>query len=881
MKRDLLKLIKEQQDVTNAVVLTHNLDFIYLQNLLLPALRRCGSPSLTVFADARSAAETFAYQAPLLSNLGRRYRVVPVAMEAGFRFHPKALFLSGRKKSVLLVGSGNLTFAGWRENAEIWAAYDSDEGTAEIAGFRSYLLQLVERLVLNDSLRGEIEECFDPSTRVWASSLDEPSGLVGRLGKGTALIEDLLKQIGPEPVDRLIVSAPYFDADCVALQQWISALDPAETLVSTDPDFTNLRPENLEAPPPGARFRPVTVRRTTDTGSERRCFVHAKFYAVEQGDVVTLFVGSANCSRAALTVAGERGNAELMAVRRLTVEELGTEVLEEIEIGENPLELPPESSSEQDEKIDEVRPRLLAARDQGGLLKIAFEAPTGWLPRHAVIDDTVQDLRQTAPGRCECISLSSRRFVHLQGLLDGQVVESSALWIDHEEILASSAYRRSFQASVRSKAWKSDWEVGDWGEILEVFCRDLEYISPRRAIAADRKNREQESPDKIFTREDLFARNVGMSLARSGLSIGTRRITVPSLLLQWFGNSTEEETADDSMARKEMRSPSGEEEPVDQPEDLRLMTQTPEEVVRQAKKEERVDKKARRIVDHLAATMSSIRYLESRQPEHLAMDLKIAFLLLRMGLSKGWIDRDHFLLVTFRIWGKLFLADGEESSRGWLEDHGTSFHGLKEAMAPPDLTAVLFAWSLEIPDQPTTARETQLLLALALSVSRHAWLWLSSDLSGVASSLASLLKATANSYDEKALEARWAELMELGRALHGLESAIRKLALQDLLLRNRQQQICRGEIVFQGAWGFCVVQESADRSGGANVPLLTLHGEDQQTKSFKARCLNPLAGLLETNDVIPENRIEPQDLDALRRFIDKLRAGLIASSAKM
>ena len=101
------------------------------------------------------------YRRRLLSTLGRRYRVVQMPTKAGFRFHPKACFLSGRKGAQLLIGSGNLTFGGWRENAEIWTCFDSDKGTAEISAFRDYVVELARGLALNRAIVREIEEAFD------------------------------------------------------------------------------------------------------------------------------------------------------------------------------------------------------------------------------------------------------------------------------------------------------------------------------------------------------------------------------------------------------------------------------------------------------------------------------------------------------------------------------------------------------------------------------------------------------------------------------------------------------------------------------------------------------------------------------------------------
>ena len=136
MRHDLIKLFRGEKDVTHAIILTHNIDFVFLQAVVLPELKHCGSPTVTVFANAQCAAATYAHQAPVLSNLGFRYRVVSVSMQPGFCFHPKAVLLSGPKKAILFIGSGNLTFGGWRENGELWLRFDSDvNGTGVFTAF--------------------------------------------------------------------------------------------------------------------------------------------------------------------------------------------------------------------------------------------------------------------------------------------------------------------------------------------------------------------------------------------------------------------------------------------------------------------------------------------------------------------------------------------------------------------------------------------------------------------------------------------------------------------------------------------------------------------------------------------------------------------------
>ena len=42
MRSDVLDVISSARDVTNAIVLTHNIDFVFVQTVVLSAFRRCG-----------------------------------------------------------------------------------------------------------------------------------------------------------------------------------------------------------------------------------------------------------------------------------------------------------------------------------------------------------------------------------------------------------------------------------------------------------------------------------------------------------------------------------------------------------------------------------------------------------------------------------------------------------------------------------------------------------------------------------------------------------------------------------------------------------------------------------------------------------------------
>lgn len=127
MRNDILKTIGDLKEVDNIIILTYNIDLMFVQSMLLPRLKKIGHPNLLIFADINRATETFQTQHQWVQGIGTRYRLVPVPMIKHGSFHPKAILLTSEERATLLVGSGNLSFAGWRENGETWIKYQTEE----------------------------------------------------------------------------------------------------------------------------------------------------------------------------------------------------------------------------------------------------------------------------------------------------------------------------------------------------------------------------------------------------------------------------------------------------------------------------------------------------------------------------------------------------------------------------------------------------------------------------------------------------------------------------------------------------------------------------------------------------------------------------------
>ena len=860
MRSDVLELISSARNITNAVVLTHNIDFVFVQTVVLSAFRRCGNPTITVFADSGCATEAFAQQKAVLAGLGIRYRVVPVEMGPGFRFHPKAILLSGEQAGTLLVGSGNLTFGGWRENGEIWTRFESGtDGAGPFHAFRVYLDEVLKRVVLSETVEREVAEAFDPSRKSWLSTgATDYDALVGRVGSGSALLDRMLVASGEDPVEELVVCAPYFDNDGAALQELVASVGAPRATVLCQVGRTALHERAWKPNAANAMLRRIDFGHTDDDGRERSAFLHAKFYGLRRADEVVVLAGSANCSRAALTIGGNVGNAELMAVRGVSPQEFEREFLGELELSSEPVVLPSEPHDEADEGASGPPLRILAARFEQGSLLVGY-VPSSAMVSECLVDESIAAFQATEKGVVSVSCPSEPKLVTLRAWLDGELAESAPAWIDLERQLRATAHGRSLVESLRARVQPGAWSADGWAEVLEVFCKHLSYMpAVRPGIAVPRAEGEVAADGREFTVTDVFAPDYRPPKLdgiwfRSEDGRDGQVQSLQQLLLRWFGveaSGQEEELGIDD----ENDNPDGDEE-VDRPEPL------PKPPRRELAPTDRNRRRIARIVDQLEAAMTSSEFLSERSPDYLATDLKVVSALLGVGLGKGWIERERFFELTHRIWSSLFFmrAGGKE---GWLEyrvessEHRQAFI---RAMSSADLSAALIGWYLAAlapgsgspSGSPTAARFA---LAAALAVARVPWLWRGGSQEEISKELATLLAHMAGCGLEGKegvdwAQGQWARLNQRGQALHCLEAAVRRTRPEVIRERIHIDELPLGDVLWQGKAGFCVVLRQCSRSGRHKVPVLKLQGDSAET-AFRPDATVPMRALLDEH-VIP------------------------------
>ena len=728
----MLKTISSAKDVTNAVILTHNIDFVFVQTLVLAAFRRCGHPTITIFADSACAAETFANQQPVLTSLGVRYRVVPIAMDPGFRFHPKAVLLSGETAATLLVGSGNVTFGGWRENAEVWTHFDSrSDGVVPFLGFRSYLAEILDRVVLPDAVEAEIEEAFDPQSKSWVSmETTDTSTLVGRVGSGSALLERMLNASRRDPVDELIICAPYYDPDGIALQQLVTRVGARRTTVLCQPVRSTLH-ERAWTPSEGrARLQRIDFSRPGTSVEERSAFVHAKFYGFRRENEVVVLAGSANCSQAALTVHGTAGNAELMAVQVLTPDVFENEFLGELNLTSEPIMLPDDPPQDVDDSTRSTVLRILAARFEASCLLVGYSPPTVEVTE-CLIDGSMVSFESDQNGVVSILCASEPKVVMIRALVEEELVESHLAWVDHERHLRARARGRSLADTIRARVRPGEWSARGWADVLDVFCKHVSYMPAIRPRGSRHHTAGSVSStdEPEFTAADVFAPDYqtpkldGIRFPAESGEGGVVQ-SLQQLLLRWFGVETQEADEDRPTTDDDNEDGDGDgDETVDRPEPLPVPPFPPPA----AKPTKRDRRRIERLIDQLEKAMTSTEFLSGRTPEYLAVDLKVASALLRIGLREDWVERKRFFELTHKIWSSLFFSSSPKKELGWLEFRAETSDD-KEAfinnMRSEELSAALMGWYLAVPTDDVRSPETAgFALAATLAVARLPWLW--------------------------------------------------------------------------------------------------------------------------------------------------------------
>ncbi len=301
-----------------SLITTFNAYLPFYEDVVLRHLMGSGIRHNVLMMDAAQAALAVDRHPP--RSAGRFYTLAPIKVAGAF--HPKVVFLVGKKKGTLLVGSHNLTLSGFGYNREmtnviLCKGEDDAEGAALISSAWQFILDWAESQ--SEALPAHIIDMvkkvqdFAPWLQNNVGTLSDSCRVLSAGSNAPALWQQLTEFIGTESIQRVTVNGAFFDSNLSFVERVRDELSPKELLVGIDPETVQIPVDKKLS---GVSFHNCSRLGATENDNKPG-YLHAKSILIERDDGENvLAVGSANPSYQAWLAPGITQNVEMMIARK-------------------------------------------------------------------------------------------------------------------------------------------------------------------------------------------------------------------------------------------------------------------------------------------------------------------------------------------------------------------------------------------------------------------------------------------------------------------------------------------------------------------------------------------------------------------------------------
>lgn len=302
-----------------SLVTTFNAYLPFYEEVVLRRLINAGIRHNVLLMDAQQYSISLKNHPPRLA--GRRYTLAPIAVPGAF--HPKLIFLAGKQKGLIVVGSHNMTLAGFGFNRELTnvirvGAKDDAEGLVMSARVWSEVTQWIQSSghQLPKQIHDMISRVKDFAPWIGEQTQDSDSDVQLLAGMAGAVpLWDQLRALVDTPVKEVFLTGAFFDRKLTFLQQIQADLQPKRLVVALDPDTVEI-PTDQKALTGVDFVRANKLGDDKEDGDAQSGYLHAKgIYLRMQNNQCIFASGSANPSRPAWLAAKNDGNTELMVAR--------------------------------------------------------------------------------------------------------------------------------------------------------------------------------------------------------------------------------------------------------------------------------------------------------------------------------------------------------------------------------------------------------------------------------------------------------------------------------------------------------------------------------------------------------------------------------------
>ena len=301
-----------------SVIATYTCYFPFFEEVVLRRLLDRGCVNNVLLVDARRCAEAFASEDTRPRRAGSDYTLIPVHLQGAF--HPKLIVRIGKSKGSVLVGSHNMTLAGFGLNDELTNEFrTSGQGARQGAEIVRAALDYLQRFV--PSNLSELLHAFR-SVRRNIPWLDGPIALPSDdriLITTTGQDPDLwtrVRTLVPKKRVKVFACGPFFDRKLGFLKKIAVDVKPDQFIIGIDPESVEINWSAVSSVP-AAEFvniagKPLVPNRRDSVAT----YLHAKILWFKGSDGELLVTGSANPSTPAFLSHHDQRNAEAIVLDR-------------------------------------------------------------------------------------------------------------------------------------------------------------------------------------------------------------------------------------------------------------------------------------------------------------------------------------------------------------------------------------------------------------------------------------------------------------------------------------------------------------------------------------------------------------------------------------
>lgn len=255
----------------------------------------------------------------------------------------------------------------------------------------------------------------------------------------------------------------------------------------------------------------------------------------------------------------------------------------------------------------------------------------------------------------------------------------------------------------------------------------------------------------------------------------------------------------------------------------------------------------------MVAAFTNEEIVTNRPLALLLDDLKVASIILRMGLSNEWVSQEEYFDTSYTLWTEFFFSCSLDENRGYIDLKLDQEDIEIEELYSAELSASMLTWLFAI-EPSNDIHYIRLLMSAILVQAKYKWIFFGADYEQINIEINKALVAFSPKDLNKILNEHadlWKLILNMGNAFAEVINEISHHKISDYKDRLPMKEIEKGELLWQSKGNFYIVSvrykrqlNKQNKFRASAIPLVKLKSEI----SFPADFTIPIHDLLDLEE---------------------------------